>query len=934
MSQVAQQAQPDVAVIVICYNDSAHLPAAVQSVLDQTLRNVQVIIVDDHSTDATPEVAAALCDSDPRVSYARLPTNSGGCGAPRNRGIELVEAPYVMFLDSDDTLERHACKNLLLAAEASGSDIVTGLVKRVNIAKDSQQNSWYPQLYDERRDLSSLADMPELLNDTLVTNKLYAARFLERTGLRFKEDLHYEDIIFSSQCLVQAEGISIIPETVYYWNIYPSEQRVSITNQRKEIKNLQDRLEAISIAREWFTKADSENVTIEFELKVLSHHLMLYINDLELSDDRWAEKIFAHTSDSLSQIHEQAFNRLPVWTRLTYYAFLSRDFVTTRRQITAKRFTGFVGNIVNVSPGMYEWHANRDQEGQPEHPENLPPNFVEPHLATLPFSKHSMIHLLHNYTVKNDLITVHGESFDPYNQLRENFRDASLILKTPSGTMSQTFPIHVEETTGDSVIWSAQVRRPQRHRIQETEKRFFELRVVLTSEAENTSPVRMIDDSGALIKSSSAVSKALGDYWKIAPEFGGQASFGIEVKKRGIAARRAVKQLLNAVPNVQRAILSDKYTADVVQTRIYQLFRRLPVDRNVALFESNLGGSAFDNPRAVFEEMRKRHPEMKYIWSHDGSLSTIRDLLDTDATLVKRHSAKYVKALATAKYLVDNQSFPRYFVKREGQKYLQTWHGIPLKKLGFDVIHPENDEERRRVSESVENWDLLNIPNEYFEQTFVPSFKYQGELVRYGSPRNDDLAQLSKDADRLKRKLDLPADVPIVLYAPTYRDGSAGNRNTQLLLDLEQWNETVGEKAILLIRSHYLNRFFIPPEMRSYCIDVSDYGNVSELYAISDALVTDYSSVMFDYALLGRPIVIFAPDYDDYMETRGTYFDLKKNLPGPFVEDSELIAQTVMSEISEHSSRNILEQFRDKFADSEVGSASANSVTQLLSGKD
>ncbi|MEV5499705.1 glycosyltransferase family 2 protein, partial [Nonomuraea fuscirosea] len=104
---------PDCTVVVITYNDAARLPRAVRSVLGQSLRDLEVIIADDASTDGTPEVARRLEQADPRVRYLRRPVNSGGCGAPRNDGIDAAASPYVMFLDSDDELPRHACKSLL-----------------------------------------------------------------------------------------------------------------------------------------------------------------------------------------------------------------------------------------------------------------------------------------------------------------------------------------------------------------------------------------------------------------------------------------------------------------------------------------------------------------------------------------------------------------------------------------------------------------------------------------------------------------------------------------------------------------------------------------------------------------------------------------------------------------------------------------------------
>ena len=160
---------PDVSVVIIGYNDAARLPAAVRSVLEQTLHNVEVIIVDDHSSDDTPKVAERLAAQDPRVTYHRLPENSGGCSKPRNVGIDHARGRYVMFLDSDDVLDRHACLNMLQAAEENDADLVSGVCIRRHINRSGlvEDVPWWPDLYTERKVLESVADMPGLLRDTL-----------------------------------------------------------------------------------------------------------------------------------------------------------------------------------------------------------------------------------------------------------------------------------------------------------------------------------------------------------------------------------------------------------------------------------------------------------------------------------------------------------------------------------------------------------------------------------------------------------------------------------------------------------------------------------------------------------------------------------------------------------------------------------------------
>jgi CDP-glycerol glycerophosphotransferase len=188
--------------------------------------------------------------------------------------------------------------------------------------------------------------------------------------------------------------------------------------------------------------------------------------------------------------------------------------------------------------------------------------------------------------------------------------------------------------------------------------------------------------------------------------------------------------------------------------------------------------------------------------------------------------------MARAQFWVDNQGFPRHVRKRPGTTYLQTWHGTPLKTLGFDEprIRRLDKAGQEAFQAMVDRWDHLVVPNEYFEQVFVPAHRYRGNLVRSGLPRNDVLSNASSPADvaAIRDRLGIPKDRTVVLYAPTFREQDRGRRGpVRLALELGPMDVALSDEVFLLVRPHYLDRVRVPGRFALFVRDVSDVQDVS-----------------------------------------------------------------------------------------------------------
>lgn len=311
------------------------------------------------------------------------------------------------------------------------------------------------------------------------------------------------------------------------------------------------------------------------------------------------------------------------------------------------------------------------------------------------------------------------------------------------------------------------------------------------------------------------------------------------------------------------------------------------IKKKRVLFESFHGKDISDSPLAIAKELLNRKDSDKYelyfatVESKEGRHAEFIRAQGLNIKLVYIRSDEYAEVLATSEYLVNNSSFPTYFVKREGQKYLQTWHGTPLKTLGKSM---------RMGMESMDNIqhnylqaDLIMFPNEFTQEVFMRDYNlnnlYTGEVALCGYPRNSVFCDRGK-AEEIRKVLG-NENVKTIAYMPTWRGQNNYDVKTESYMDevngiLSQIDDVLGDDKKLYVNFH--------PIIQS-SVELSDYKHIEPFPAgidkydflnSTDALITDYSSVFFDYSVSGKPIVLFMYDYDEYMHDRGVYFDIKE----------------------------------------------------------
>ncbi|GHF48955.1 hypothetical protein GCM10018790_28360 [Kitasatospora xanthocidica] len=326
-----------------------------------------------------------------------------------------------------------------------------------------------------------------------------------------------------------------------------------------------------------------------------------------------------------------------------------------------------------------------------------------------------------------------------------------------------------------------------------------------------------------------------------------------------------------------------------------QRTERYPAARREPLCEAVLydvfGGRGYaDSPRAVHAELARRRTPLEHLWAVDDAQAE----LPAGVTPVRVWSPEWYRALATCRYLVGNTHFPDFLTRRPGQVVVQTWHGSLLKRIAHDVPNPWLADRGylEALDRETPQWSLLLSPSPFATPILRRAFRYRGEVLESGYPRNDVLARPDgRTAAAVRRRLGIPAGKRIVLYAPTWREdqqrGDGDGFRLDLRLDLDHARRLLGADHVLLVRPHAHVREPLTGAGDGFVYDCGDYPDPQELLLVADVLVTDYSSIMFDFAITGRPVYFFTYDLEHYRDTlRGFYFDFESDAPGPLVPTS------------------------------------------------
>ena len=961
-------------VVVPMHNVAPYLERCLTSLVNQSYTNLEILVVDDGSTDASVAMAAKYARYDRRIRLIALP--HGGNGRARNAAITAARGKFLTFADADDVIPADAYALMMETLARTGSDFCVGSYGRIRGSKKTPVRM-AQHIHAQERLRITVSDHPEIIDDVFLWNKVFRRQFWDQHVGAMPEDIRYEDQETTARAYLRAASFDVLAETVYWWRI--REDGSSITQAKYLLQDLRDRL---SVARDVTALFEAEappSVAAHWYRRLLGTDLIPYIEQVpDVPADFW--ELLRGGVGSIYAAGQQHLHHIDPQARVLLHLTAEGRREDIRRALVDRINNGTASPLVFDSGRIYAeppllqvltFPVDRQLlEVLPEHldlvaalepPVTWPDGGATVHgyaylrnvdLRRTAVQLSAGVHGSHGFeplelqrATDPELDVSSGDRNCSYADAAFNLRlagplPAEVILRAEldghlvESTVAVPAPLSISagaqptRTSGPHVIAFTADPEAAGSNVNPPGADVLELVLADASAAADYALVtsRFRIPAGEVLPSPGGglrlrfplattrwgrelPAPPSGSYtlrWNIGGEAAGPQDPAVPVSAEAArafqsvllpAARvRALRTAAGAMAVSISAPLAGNETGTFHQYRLRReaFAAATPPKLTPGIFFESFGGkSCTDSPRAISDYLAASGFDEPLYWSvADRSVS-----VPEYAVPLLQGSEQWYRKLASTRRLVNNNNFPWYFRKSPGQFYLQTWHGTPLKKIGLDVPQQVLSlSYRDLMAREAQWWDLLLAQNDFAATVLPAALGYTGEVLTAGYPRNDAL-HVPSTRGRVRSLLEIPAEQKVLLYAPTWRDAvrdDAGRSDWVGFLDVEEAARQLGQGWTFLIRGHHnvagQRRIGGHPQ----AIDVTDYPEINDLYLASDTLVTDYSSAMFDYAVLNRPMFFLVPDQAEYERTRGLYLDLAETVPVPLAKDTHDVVALIL----------------------------------------
>lgn len=811
---------PDATVVVIVFNDEERVGTAIESALAQTLQNIEVIVVDHGSTDASALVAHRAAAADPRVRVIELGDNEGKPGRPINAGLDSARAAYATVLGSDDWLYPDACERMLTLAQQHSADVVVGGIERKDMGSGTSRR-WRSDVVT-RMVLHGIDENPEVIADTTGGGKLYRLAHLREHELHFPADIYYQDQVFTLGLYATARSIVVEPSYVYQWRRWPDAKRASVTQSRFELENVRDRITANRLIDEYLEAGQHPVLQQIKDAKFITADLTLYVRDLPHRSEPFREAFLEIVGPYVATIgsdRRKALN-LGAMHRAMMQCIKERrmDALVSLATLATPR------NVVSVEldhdSGTWILPSWRNQ------PDPVRVDVTRERLLDLPLVARAP---LARTTVR------------PKSRRRWRFETSlrcgvdgladltgcSLEVVDPATRLAvSSIPLRMKRVPG-GVDASADLGWADLG-LDEASNTVLSLRLALTRSTGliQSRPVlvepgtRLVLERGLLDKATAALSTQVEEaYLELTP--------GTNKKWNDKLATVAA----------QRQQITPARFRKVVGIR--------PTNPALVEFESR-GGRGFDDGLLeLSRELSQSRPDVSQHWLVDEGVDCTP--LPASATPVIKGTEAHARSLAAARVVFDDGWFrmPAKLVEEAGPLVVQLFSGAPPEGLR-GLPNPDSPAFDRTLA----SWAKAVSSGAAFEQAVQAQLGRElpaGTWIRTGSPRTARLRDASNSSDL--RALWGLTERTVILHVTDTNDSALAESVTTLA-------EQLGPQYYwlhVMLNGRYRRPKCDPPAWF--------YRNASRAFPFADVmrasamLITDVSSVSADYALLGRPVL-------------------------------------------------------------------------------